>query len=218
MPDSRSGDPGSKAIIADSPGRSTRITLQRIIIVAGTPGVGKTVLAKLLAEKTHSDYLNLGDLVRREKLYSRYDRSSQSYIIDEKRLRSSLDRFFKNHSRRSSVLETHWLGRFMPKRPGMVAVVVRLNPVILARRLKTRSWTRRKIWENVEAELIDLSFYESLKFLGRRRVCQIDGSRRNPSLLVNEVLELIASKRGWDGWSPNWLDRYDPIELSRMIL
>jgi adenylate kinase len=192
--------------------------LEKIIIVTGTPGVGKTVLSNILARKTGSVYLNLGEHVKQEKLYSRFDRSSKSYVIDERRLRKSLLEFFKTHSRMSIVVETHWLGRFMPKRHGMVAIVVRLDPVILANRLRGRRWPKRKVWENVESELIDLSIYEALKLLGARRVYQVDATRKRPSELFREALKLLSSRNGWNGLSPNWLERYDPIELSRKIL
>ncbi len=192
--------------------------MESIIIVTGTPGVGKTVLAKLLATETGSDYLNVGEHVRNRKLYRRFDRSARSYIIDERRLRRSLEQFLKSRDKRKLVVETHWLGRFMPKRPGMVAVVVRLDPVILARRLLARRWPKRKVWENVEAELIDLSLYESLKFLGANRVYQINSTRKKAKELGQEALRLTSTRRGWDGSTPNWLAQYDPIELSRKIL
>jgi adenylate kinase len=192
--------------------------LETIIIVTGTPGVGKTALSKLLAKETQSVYLNLGEHVRKEKLYTRFDRSAKSYIIDERQLRYSLYDFFKSHPQRRLVIEAHWLGSFMPKRPRMVAVVVRLDPVVLAGRLKARNWPRKKVWENVEAELIDLSLYESLKFLGAKRVYQIDATRKQPRQLVQEALRLMSTGKGWNRLTPNWLIRYDPVELSRKIL
>jgi adenylate kinase len=192
--------------------------LDNIIVVTGTPGVGKTALAKRLARKTQSDYLNLGEHVRKKRLYRRFDRATRSYIIDERRLHKSLVRFLKAHDRKNLVIETHWLGRFMPKRRGMVAVVIRLDPVILSKRLLARKWPRRKVWENVEAELIDLSLYESLRFLGAKRVYQIDVTQKRPQELTQEAIRLTSSGRGWDKSTPNWLERYDPIELSRKIL
>jgi adenylate kinase len=192
--------------------------LENIIIVTGTPGVGKTALSKLIAKTTRAIYLNIGDHVKGEKLYSNFDRSTRSYVIDERRLRESLYRFFRAHDQRKMVIETHWLGRFMPKRPGMVAIVVRLDPVILARRLKARNWPKRKAWENVEAELIDLSLYESLKFLGAKRVYEIDATQEGPRELLQEVLRLMSAGKGWNGLTPNWLEKYDPVELSRKML
>jgi len=192
--------------------------LEKIIIVTGTPGVGKTVLSKILARETGSVYLNLGEHVKKNKLYSRFDLSSRSYVINERLLRKSLQEFFKAHSRMSIVVESHWLGRFMPKRPGMVAIVVRLDPVVLANRLRARNWPRRKVWENVESELIDLSLYEALKFLGAKRVYQVDATQKRPLELFQQAHELLRSGKGWNGVSPNWLERYDPIELSRKIL
>jgi adenylate kinase len=192
--------------------------LVKIIIVTGTPGVGKTVLSRILARETGSVYLNLGEHVKKKKLYNRFDPSSRSYVIDERRLRKSLLEFFKTHARMNIVVETHWLGRFMPKRPGMVAIVVRLDPIVLAIRLQARRWPKRKIWDNVESELIDLSMYEALKFLGAKRVYQVDATRNRPLELFRQAHRLLSSGKGWNGVSPNWLDRHDPIELSRKIL
>jgi broad-specificity NMP kinase len=59
--------------------------LAKIIIVTGTPGVGKTVIGKLLAKKTGFTFLSLGDIVRRNKLHKGFDRRAGSYMIIERR-------------------------------------------------------------------------------------------------------------------------------------
>ena len=219
MPDSRSGDPGSKAsreLIV--PAGAPEQTLDKTIIITGTPGVGKTVLARLLAKQTGSRVLNLGELVKKERLYGRFDRLRQSYVIDEHRLRRTLIDFFPARGEGGLVIETNWVGKFMPKKRGMIAIVVRLDPAILAGRLRGRRWSKGKIWENVEAELIDLSLYESLKCLGARRVYEIDATRKRPGQLLHEAMGLISARKGWNGIAASWLQRYDPIELSRKIL
>jgi len=192
--------------------------LAKTIIVTGTPGVGKTVLARLLAEQTGFQFLNLGELVKKERLYGRFDGLRQSYVIDERRLHKTLIDFFAARGEGGLVIETNWVGKFMPKKRGMIAIVVRLDPVVLASRLRGRRWPKRKIWENVEAELIDLSLYESLKRLGAQRVYEIDATRKRPGQLLHEAMGLISARKGWNGIAASWLQRYDPIELSRKIL
>ena len=192
--------------------------MAKTIIVTGTPGVGKTVLARLLAKQTGFRFLNLGELVKKERLYSRFDGLRQSYVIDEHRLHKTLIDFFAARGEGGLVIETNLVGKFMPKKRGMIAIVVRLDPVVLASRLRGRRWPKRKIWENVEAELIDLSLYESLKRLGARRVYEIDATRKRPGQLLHEAMGLISARKGWNGIAASWLQRYDPIELSRKIL
>src|SRR5438034_9007144 len=158
MPDSRSGDPGSKASIGRGvPAGAPEQTLPMIIIVTGTPGVGKTAVGKLLAERLGSEFLSLGDLVKKQRLHKGFDRGARSYIIDEPAVKRMLKGYLKDYREKRIVFETHSFNSILQKTHGMVAVVLRLDPLVLARRLKERNWPKLKIWENVEAELIDLS-------------------------------------------------------------
>jgi adenylate kinase len=220
MPDSRSGDPGSKASIGRRvPAGAPVQSLPRIIILTGTPGVGKTVLAKLLAKRTGFRFLSLGDLVKREGLHKGFDRRASSYIINEPAVRKRLEDYFEDHRAKGVVFETHSIGSFLHRTRGMVAVVLRLDPVALAKRLRARKWPRLKIWENVEAEMIDVSLYDSLKFLGKTRVFEIDTTGKRPEQLMREILRALSRNREWSlKASPNWLEKYDPILLSRRFL
>ena len=190
-----------------------------IIIVTGTPGVGKTAVGKLLAERLGSEFLSLGDLVKKQRLHKGFDRSARSYIIDEPAVRRMLKGYLKDHREKRIVFETHSFNSILQKTHGMVTVVLRLDPLVLARRLKERNWPKLKIWENVEAELIDLSLYDSLKILGNRGVYEIDATGKSPGNLVREILMALHRGKGWSMKSlPNWLGKYDPVLLSRKIL
>ena len=190
-----------------------------IIIVTGTPGVGKTAVGKLLAERLGSEFLSLGDLVKKQRLHKGFDRSARSYIIDEPAVKRMLKGYLKDHREKRIVFETHSFNSILQKTHGMVAVVLRLDPLVLARRLKERNWPKLKIWENVEAELIDLSLCDSLKVLGNWGVYEIDATTKSPGNLVREILMALHKGKGWSMKSlPNWLGKYDPVLLSRKIL
>jgi adenylate kinase len=220
MPDSRSGDPGSKASLGRRvPAGAPAPSLPKIIILSGTPGVGKTVLGKLLAKEAGFTFLSLSELVKKERLYERFDRRARSYIINEPAVRKRLKDYFEDHRKKGVVFETHSLSSILHKTRGVVAVVLRLDPVVLAKRLGARNWPKLKIWENVEAEMIDASLYDSLKVLGKRRVLEIDTTGRRPEELVREILRALSRNRRWSlKSSADWLQKYDPILLSRTIL
>lgn len=53
------------------------------ILICGTPGTGKTTLSAELASRTGMQHINVSELVKERQLYSEFDETFQSYVIDE---------------------------------------------------------------------------------------------------------------------------------------
>ena len=77
-----------------------------IITVSGTPGVGKTYIAKKLAKASRNGfmtglkYFDLNKYVKDKKLYDSYDRKAKTYDVDVNRLRNAVEPLFRmQHSR-----------------------------------------------------------------------------------------------------------------------
>ena len=92
---------------------------------------------------------------------------------------------------------------------------MRLDPVLLWRRLRARGWSRSKTWENVESELLDICYFDAVRALGRRRVFEIDTTGRSKLRILREVLGLIEKTPKKHALRVDWLSIYDPVELGR---
>ena len=176
------------------------------IVVTGTPGVGKTTVAKRLAEKLGASYLNLAELVISEKLYTGYDSEYESYIVDTARCREYLDRLLSCRE----VLDTHVIEAVPAQRVKLV-VVLRLDPLQLKERLRQRGYRGAKLRENVEAEVLGLLSAEAVALFGEDRVCEVDVSGRG----VEETVELLLTLkrdgsllRRFKAGTVDWLEKY----------
>ncbi|OLD11579.1 MAG: hypothetical protein AUI50_06485 [Crenarchaeota archaeon 13_1_40CM_2_52_14] len=186
-----------------------------IILITGTPGVGKTVLARNLSRKSGFKLVELGNLVRKERLYTRFDKARKTYVVDEGKLRKRLEALSRSSER--IVLPTHLIGRFLPKASVKLALVLRLDPLVLYKRLRARGWTRRKAWENTEAEILDVCLQESRFLFGPRKVYEIDTTRKSAGAVYWEAMQALSTGRVRRSGVVNWLARYDPLELERTL-
>ena len=72
----------------------------KTVIVTGTPGTGKTTIAKKLAKKLNYHYIDVNKLISKYKLAEGYDRKRKTKIVDIKRLNKLLINyivFFKKY-------------------------------------------------------------------------------------------------------------------------
>lgn len=53
------------------------------IIITGTPGVGKTTHAELVAERTGLKHISVNDIVKDKECHEGWDEEYQSWIVDE---------------------------------------------------------------------------------------------------------------------------------------
>jgi len=69
----------------------------RVVIITGTPGTGKTTLAKQLAKKLNFHYLDVNKIIKKYKISEGYDKKRKTIIIDIKKLNKALINEIKNH-------------------------------------------------------------------------------------------------------------------------
>ncbi len=184
------------------------------LLVVGTPGVGKSALSQDLALKLHLQRVDIGDLVRKERLHKGFDSRTKSYVVDEQRVRRRLQGLIRNTV---VVISTHSVGKTISPSWVKLVIVLRLDPVILYHRLRARKWTRLKAWENVESELVDVCLEEAVRLFGRERVFEIDTTSKSSLRVLSETLRVVRGEARSGILRTDWLSKYDPLVLQRKL-
>ena len=182
-----------------------------LILITGTPGVGKSILASKLSKKLDCQQVDISTLVRTKELYTRVDKKRRTLVADERRLTSAVSKIIHENKNRCLVISTHFLGGYLPTRQVKYCFVLRLHPEKLRERLALRRWSPSKIRENVEAELIGVCQFEAVALLGRKRVHEIDTTGKSSNRVLREVSNLVDGKKKDIGNAGvvDWLETYD---------
>ncbi len=157
-----------------------------IISISGTPQTGKTSVAKALAKKLGWRLVSLNQLAKEKKLYLGYDRSRRSRIVDLRRLRSEVSRISKKE--KNLILESHYSHDL----PCDFVVILRTNPGELRKRMQKSGWPKRKIEENIEAEIMEVVKAEALE--KAKRILEIDTTGRKPGWVAEQIIRKAVMK------------------------
>lgn len=158
-----------------------------VIVVTGTPGTGKTELAKALAAKLNYDYFDVKMFIANKKLYAGYDKKRDTYIVDEKRLVKAMLKAIKG---RNIVVDSH-LAHELPAKYVDLCIVTKCEIKILRERLKERGYTEEKIKENVDAEIFDICLNEAYE--AGHKLLVIDTSKRTISEILSSLPDVMPS-------------------------
>jgi adenylate kinase len=166
------------------------------IALTGTPGTGKTTVAALLPYRVIDlnalvkGGLNLGTDPERGCLEADMDG------LEQKLAEMNTDEL--------TVLDGHFSHYFADE-----AVVLRLAPSELKKRLEARGYPETKIQENLESEVIDVILVEAVEFCGR--VSEIDTTGRSPQVVADLVVKAIKKEIDLGPGQVDWLEEFfDP--------
>jgi adenylate kinase len=176
------------------------------LVIAGTPGVGKTSVAQRLSQRTGRRYLNLANLIVENQLYAGFDEERKAYVVDTRRCREYLSQVLTCRE----VLDTHVVEAVPPSKVSQV-FVLRLNPIQLRERLRARGYPERKIQENVEAEVLGVVLVDAVNHFGEERVCEVDTTGLSVDEVVQVILDALAREEIMKNLRPgsvDWLEKY----------
>lgn len=155
-----------------------------ILAISGTPGTGKTTVAKILEKELGWKLLNLHDLAKDKGCVSGFDEERNCDIVDSDKLSEVISGL-----KGDFIIEAH----FAHEMPSDVLVILRTHAGILRHRLRDKGWPEKKVEENVMAEIMDICVNEASEM--GKDFSEIDSGREKPEETAEEILKILRSKK-----------------------
>jgi adenylate kinase len=167
---------------------------RRVIIITGSPGVGKTSVSAVLASKLNAVHVDLGELVVKENLVIGKDEARDTLIADMERVSNRAKETIAQ-AEGDVVLDGHYAVDVVPAKHVSRVFVLRRNPEELKPLMEARGWSDLKLWENLACEVLDVCLSDAVKACGGEKVCEVDVTRRTTEDVAEEIVAVLAGKR-----------------------
>ena len=162
--------------------------MKRVILITGTPCVGKTSSAKQLATKLDAEYINLTDFAKTYNLTLGQDLERQTTIIDEKKMRVKLAQTINATDNVNIIIDGHYAAAVTPTELVANVFVLRRNPKELKEFMQKSGFSDAKLYENLSAEILDSCLIEAMQ-TQQGKVCELDITGKT---IEDNVVEIVA--------------------------
>src|SRR3989339_733962 len=132
----------------------------KTIIITGTPCTGKTIIAKKLAKKISYTYIDVNEIIKKNKLNNKYLKKYDTYEIDDKKLNKKLIEII-NNSKTNIIIDSH-LSHYLQ-----------------------RKYSKIKIRENLDSEIFDICLVEAKE--NKHKIIIVDTTKKKVDKSVNEI-------------------------------
>lgn len=180
--------------------------LKRIILISGTPGVGKSSVSRLLARQLMAMHVNISKLAEREQLIHGKDQVRGTLIADTDELSKRIQSILRR-SESDVIVDGHYAVDVVQPSDVHVVFVLRRDPDELKSILDERGFTGNKLWENLSAEILDVCLWDAIVTCGEDKVCEIDVSGKNIEETVDEILLTLNKKKKLRIGRVDWLGK-----------
>ncbi|MGA9098208.1 MAG: adenylate kinase family protein [Methanotrichaceae archaeon] len=175
------------------------------IALTGTPGTGKSTVATLLPYKV----IDINALVKGglnqgidpERGCLEADMDGLEKRLDELGDMDDTDNTDRADAANITIIEGHIAHYFTDS-----AIVLRLDPKELKKRLIARGYSEKKIRENLEAEALDVILIEAVEFCDC--VDEIDTTGLSPANVADLVVGIIQGKIRQPPGQVSWLEDF----------
>ncbi|AMD29702.1 hypothetical protein Nps_01150 [Candidatus Nanopusillus acidilobi] len=162
-----------------------------IICITGVPGVGKSTIAKKLADQIDAVLIDISDFAIKNKLYEEYDEAEQTYIVDENTLFQEIDNYIRNLNSKYIIIEGNFAHLY---NKCDLYIVIKTDPNILYERLsKERNYPYNKVFTNIWAMNLEV-IEDELEEMKKEYYVFYSNKEDDIDNIVKEIKRLIENK------------------------
>lgn len=156
------------------------------IAITGTPGSGKTTLAEFALANSNAGWLlsviSDKELAEKNGVLGEIDSNDGARPIDVEKLATTLSEQWKQYPDCDMLIDGH-LSHLLPVD---AIVIIRCNPEVLQIRMKERGWSKSKIDENAEWELLGAAWNDEPEW-GETPVLELDSTETSVDSLFSHI-------------------------------
>ena len=155
------------------------------IIITGSPGVGKTSVAKTLGKKLGCTVLNEKQFALEEKI-GKWNPEEDELVIPMEPFAKALNKLFTE--KKKVIIEGHLLCELKTKAD--FVVLIRVHPEVLEGRLHLRNYSEEKVQDNVFCEGIDYCKKKVLRNYPEKKIIEVESGKSIKETLDRIIKEL----------------------------
>jgi adenylate kinase len=159
------------------------------ILITGTPGVGKSLLAGRLGLSLGMRVINVGQFAKEKGCLGAWDEAYESHELEEDRLLDLLEEEVGKGE--GGLLVEHHVTDLFPERWFDLVLVLRCDNTRLHDRLTARGYSGRKLEENVQCEIFQTVLEEARASYREEVVVEL------PSNTEEEMAGSLARAEAW---------------------
>ncbi|MCY3410553.1 MAG: adenylate kinase family protein [Candidatus Heimdallarchaeota archaeon] len=154
----------------------------KALVISGSPGTGKSTLVQKLSEQWGIMSINLFDFATQYNCVEGKDEARDAIVVDEDKLYDALEQYLEA-GYGVVLIDSHY-GDITPEKYVYRAFVLSAPISVLKRRLEARGYSKEKIQENLQAEIMQVCWVDSLDAFGSHRVVKIENNSFEETIAV----------------------------------
>ena len=164
------------------------------VVITGNPGVGKHTCAKFVSEKLgKAKIIDINRVIlSNNDIALQIGGANGHGEIDVKKTNKLI---LEEIKKANDVVIVGHLAPYVLKKTGIdLVAVLRRSPYQLAMILRQRKYTPMKMRENLAAEILGITLYDSVDTFGKKRIAEFDVTGKTPQNIAEDVISKLQKK------------------------
>lgn len=165
------------------------------VVITGNPGVGKHTCAKFVSEKLgKAKLIDINRVILSNNAVALSSNAVNG--IGEINVKKTEKLIQEEIKKAKDVVIVGHLAPYVLRATGIdLVAVLRRSPYQLAKIFRQRKYTPMKMKENIAAEVLGITLYDSVETFGKARVAELDATGKTPEDIAKDIVSKLKNSR-----------------------